>query len=149
MRLWRISSFADLTGEGGLRAEGRWHSRGQRIVYLAEHTASALLEVLVHLEIDVDDLPTSYQLHAVDIDDGASLDAIDDDALPADWRDRTDVTRAAGDRWLAENRTLLLRVPSAIVPFTSNWLLNPSHADRAIVRIADSFGVSFDPRLLR
>jgi RES domain-containing protein len=149
MRLWRISSFADLSGEGGLLAAGRWHSRGRRIVYLADHSASALLEVLVHLEVDMDDLPSAYRLHAADVDDAVSFDALDEKSLPADWRDSPDVTRAAGDKWVAENRTLLLRVPSAIVPFASNWLLNPRHADSAKARIVDSIHLPYDLRLLR
>jgi RES domain-containing protein len=50
MELWRISNYADLSGAGGLRAAGRWHSQGKRIVYLADHPSSALLEMLVHLD---------------------------------------------------------------------------------------------------
>ena len=62
MRLWRISNHASLTGEGGLYASGRWHTRGQRVVYLADHPASALLEVMVHLEIDAEDLPLALSV---------------------------------------------------------------------------------------
>lgn len=28
LTLWRISNYPDLSGKGGLEAEGRWHSRG-------------------------------------------------------------------------------------------------------------------------
>jgi len=149
VRLWRISNHADLAGQGGLRAAGRWHTRGARIAYLADHPASALLEVLVHLEIDLDDLPTSYQLHAVDIDQDVSSGTIEEDELPANWRDDATITRAVGDKWLTENRTLLLSVPSALVPFASNWLLNPSHPDSVKARIGNSYRVPYDPRLLR
>ena len=68
-RLWRISNHASLSGDGGLYASGRWHTRGRRVVYLADHPASALLEVMVHLEIDAEDLPTHYQLLGVDVPD--------------------------------------------------------------------------------
>lgn len=149
MKLWRISAYSDLSGEGGLLASGRWHSRGRRIVYLADHSASALLEVLVHLEVDMDDLPTSYQLLPVEIDDDLAFDAVEEKSLPNNWRDSADVTRALGDRWIAENRTLLLKVPSAIVPFASNWLLNPRHADSTKARILDPIRVPYDTRLLR
>jgi RES domain-containing protein len=149
VRLWRISNYADLAGDGGLRAAGRWHSRGKRIVYLADHPAAALLEVLVHLEVDMDDLPASYRLHAVDIDDSVAVETIDEDNLPPNWRDDATITRAIGDKWLAESRSLLLSVPSALVPFASNWLLNPGLPDSARVRIESSFYVPYDPRLLR
>jgi len=146
MRLWRISAHADLSGDGGLRTSGRWHSRGNRVVYLADHPASALLEVLVHLEVDPEDLPDSYQLLAVDIPDSVPFLAIGSDELPAGWPGRPELTRERGDRWLRDRRTVLLRVPSAIVPFAVNWLANPAHPDIADARIAGVFQAPFDPR---
>ena len=149
MRVWRISNFTDLSGDGGLRVAGRWHSRGRRIVYLSDHPASALLEVLVHLEVAPEDLPTNYQLLAIDAADDVPFDAVDADSLAADWDRDTAASRAHGDAWVESGHTALLRVPSAIVPFAFNWLLNPAHADAARVRIGAVRTVSFDPRLLR
>ncbi len=147
MRFWRISDFAELSGEGGLYGAARWHSRGRRIVYLADHPASALVEVLVHLEVDVQDLPTHYQLLAIDIPDDVTSATLQIADLPADWREHPVTTRREGDRWLAERRTALLRVPSAIIPFTSNVLLNPLHPHAGTVRIAETIRAPFDPRL--
>lgn len=63
MILWRISNHADLRGIGGLKAAGRWHSRGRPVVYLAESQPGALLEVLVHIDVTrVENLPTHYTL---------------------------------------------------------------------------------------
>jgi RES domain-containing protein len=149
MRLWRISSFDDLLGTGGLNADGRWHTRGRRIVYLADHPASALVEVLVHLEVDPDDLPRGYNILAVDLPDQTEFGSIEVGNLPGDWLANPSSTRAMGDRWLAESRTALLRVPSAIVPFAFNWLLNPVHADSAAAVVARVLPVPLDPRLLR
>lgn len=149
MRLWRISNYADLTGVGGLITSARWHSRGAEIVYLAESPAGALLERLVHLEIDPDDLPTHYQLLAVEIPDHSAFDIIDANDLPSGWRANDAATRPFGDRWLAAGRALLLRVPSAITPHTFNWLLNPKHADASAAQIVDVFSVPFDARLIR
>jgi RES domain-containing protein len=147
MRLWRISSHASLSGDGGLYASGRWHTRG-RIVYLADHPASALLEVMVHLEIDAEDLPTHYQLLGVDVPDDLKSDARDESALPADWREQPALSRALGDTWLREGATALLRVPSAIVPESANYLLNPAHADATRISIASAVRAAFDPRLM-
>src|SRR5437879_2331494 len=53
----RLSSdHAELDGAGGLLAARRWHTRGSRIVYCAPNPATSLVEVLVHIEIDSDDL---------------------------------------------------------------------------------------------
>lgn len=148
MRLWRISSHASLSGEGGLYASGRWHSRGRRIVYLADHPASALLEVLVHLEVDTEDLPTHYQLLDVDVPDGIAIARVDDGELPKGWRGDIGLTRARGDAWLSENAVALLRVPSAIVPEGSNYLLNPAHPDVAQISLTSAVRAAFDPRLM-
>jgi len=147
MRLWRSSDHADLSGRGGLRVSGRWHSRGTRIVYLSDYPASTLVETLVHLEIDPEDLPDAYQLLAVDIPDDVRFESVGEDQLPANWRDQTQLTRALGDRWLRDGRTALLRVPSAIVPFAVNWLLNPAHADAAHARVVQIIRAPFDRRL--
>ena len=147
MRLWRISNFASLSGEGGLRASGRWHSSGRRVVYLSDHPASALVEVLVHLEVDVEDVPASYQLLAVDFPDELTVDSIAKDALQPDWRTKIVATRTLGDRWLDAGKAALLRVPSAIVPYASNWLLNPAHGDAAKAVIAETIHAPFDARL--
>ena len=69
MFLWRISNHADLLGTGGLWASGRWHTSGRPVVYLAETAASALLEVLVLLELDEESMPSSYQLLKVEAAD--------------------------------------------------------------------------------
>ncbi len=82
MRLWRISNYADLTGAGGLTSSARWHSRGTKIVYLADHPASALLERLVHLEIDPEDLPSAYQLLAIEVPDHLAVERVEAGSLP-------------------------------------------------------------------
>lgn len=147
MRLWRISDFADLSGQGGLVAPARWHSLGRPLVYLADHPASALLEVLAHLEVDSEDWPDSYQLLAIDLPDDVSFE--DAPPLSADWRNEAAETQRIGDQWLGSNRTALLRVPSAIVPYSWNWLLNRMQPDSNLARIVEVVRAQFDPRLFR
>jgi RES domain-containing protein len=147
VRLWRISSYATLAGTGGLMSPGRWHSQRREVVYLAESPPGALLERLVHLEIDRDDLPLTYQLLAVEIPDGTAFDTVDEDHLPADWRSNEVSTWTTGDRWLEAAQACLLRVPSAITPHTFNWLLNPRHPDAAKSRIVEVMQFPFDRRL--
>ena len=149
MRLWRISNYVTLAGTGGLMSPGRWHSQRKEVVYLAESPPGALLERLVHLELDPDDLPRTYQLLAVEIPDGTAFDAVGNAELPPEWRSNDASTWTIGDRWLGADRTLLLRVPSAITPHTWNWLLNPRHRDAAQARIVEAIQTPFDPRLFR
>ena len=82
MRLWRTSNHASLSGDGGLYASGRWHLRGRRVVYLADHPASALVEIMVHLEIDAEDLPTHYQLLGVEVPNDVNVTPLLENSIP-------------------------------------------------------------------
>jgi RES domain-containing protein len=147
--LWRISNHSSLAGDGGLRVSGRWHTRGRRIVYCSQSPAAALLEVLVHFEIDVRDLPARYRLLKLHAPDDLVVEEVKLQDLPADWVERTDVRRAIGDRWLERGRSPLLMVPSAVAPETLNVLLNPAHGDAkqlAVVQVSDH---AIAPRFLR
>lgn len=150
MILWRISNHTDLIGLGGLKASARWHTRGRRIVYLSSTPASALLEVLVHLEIEEGHLPRFYKLLEIQAPDDVGIDKLDDFAkLPKGWPRKEAVTRALGDQWLHQNSAALLQVPSALVPRTSNFLLNPLHPEAAKIHVASVSRQVLDPRLLQ
>lgn len=146
MDLWRISNYSDLSGTGGLRAAGRWSSQGRRIVYLADHPSSALLEMLVHMDREL--IPSTYQLLRIDVPADLAIDVVDAAMLSADWRAEPIASRQIGDQWLDRFATALLRVPSAIGQ-GQNYLLNPTHPDAARVVVAEVLRAPFDPRLLK
>lgn len=147
MLLWRISNYADLSGAGGLRHSARWHTKGRPIVYTAEHPAGALSEFLVHL--DWADIPKMFQLVTVDVDDSVTAEHIEPRRLPKGWTAEIGISRTIGDEWLARCSSLLLRVPSVLVPGAFNMLINPSHPDAHKMRIAKSEKVPLDRRLAR
>lgn len=149
MILWRISNYADLSGHGGLLHRGRWHNRGRPIVYLAESAAGALLEVLVHAQAShPSELPRDFQLLEVEVPAQATIGS----ALVPDkvvWQHDLNLTRRLGDRWLHSAPSLLLRVPSAVLGRTDNWLLNPAHPQAVGCHIASALRYPFDARLSR
>lgn len=150
MRIWRISNFDDLSGIGGLKADGRWHDRGRYAVYAADHPASALLEVMVHLEIDFEDLPTTYQLLGIDVPDNLAVEMVgltDIEKISRDWADDPRVTRYVLRPWFEEARTAMVSVPSVIVPFAQNYIINPRHRDAARIRVSHVARYPHDLRL--
>ncbi|HVW79055.1 MAG TPA: RES family NAD+ phosphorylase [Alloacidobacterium sp.] len=144
MVFWRISRHRDLSGIGGLRAAGRWHYAGRAIVYLAESPASCLLEVCVHTSAN--DVPPEFTLLKIEGPEIA-IPSVGTHELSDDWRMRIEVTRDLGSTWLERNDSVLLRVPSAIVPETMNYLFNPSHANAAEFQIVEAITYPFDARL--
>lgn len=144
MILWRISRHLDLSGRGGIFFAGRWHHAGVPVVYLAETPAGALLETCVHTSNN--DVPPSFTLLKIVAPD-RTINTIEPSKLKRGWTARVEVTRELGSAWLKQARETLLRVPSALVPETFNYLLNPLRADARLFQIEESFVFPFDARL--
>jgi RES domain-containing protein len=148
MDLWRLTLHPSLDGEGGRLYAARWTSSGSPVVYLAASPPGALIEVLVHLELEERKLPPNYVLMRVSVPDDLSILSL---RVPTgdDWKSNLALTRSIGDAWLKSKRSALARVPSAILPTTFNYLLNPLHPDAASIAIVDSQSAILDPRLRR
>lgn len=147
--LWRVSNYASLDGVGGLYAAGRWHPKGHPIVYCSEDPSTALLETLVHLEIDAEDRPETFQVLKIQSKQPVSLDRVDSKVLGRDWTQDFRRTRELGDAWRNEKRTLLLEVPSVLVPERRNFLVNPAHPEMKKLRIVARYSHPFDARFFR
>lgn len=118
-------------------------------MYTAEHPALALLETLVHLEIEsLAGLPSHYRLLCIEAPDDLLRETVSDALLGKGWRTDFARTRAIGDAWLRGGAAALLSVPSAVAPNSRNWLVNPSHRDAEKLAIAWAAMVPFDERLV-
>jgi len=148
---WRIIKTKYLKeafdGEGARLYGGRWNSPGNRAVYAAAHASLAVLEVLVHLESSIP-LPT-YSLVQVTFNE-AHLEELGVDGLPPNWRSSPPPVevQSLGDHWIEEERSAILKIPSAVLPIESVYLMNPRHPDFESIRIYDPIPFSFDKRLL-
>jgi RES domain-containing protein len=85
----------------------------------------------------------------IEAPDDVNVERVSVDQLPADWPDKTEVTRALGDSWINSVSAALLTVPSAIVPETFNVLLNPAHQDAKRIVIVQAGEHAIDRRLLK
>ena len=135
-------------GEGARLYGGRWNSPGVPAVYASESRALATLEVLAGLQTN-SPLP-AYVLIPAEFDDSLVLE-VELKEVPADWRTHPPPpsTQQLGDVWIGEGRSAVLRVPSALVPKESNYVLNPRHPDFSAIRIGEAEPISIDPRLLK
>src|SRR6185437_5875435 len=147
MILWRVSNYQSLDGVGGLYVSGRWHTKGRPVVYCTLNPATALLETLVHMEIDSEDRPERFQVLRIEGPESLSIEKVEADSLSPNWAEDMNATQAIGDRWLFEKRSLLLRVPSVLVPETWNVLVNPLHVEVNLLKIIAMYEHPFDSRL--
>ena len=151
MRVWRICksehAATAFTGEGAMVYPGRWHHAGTRVVYCSENRALAALEQLVHLHRNR--LPVHFVCFGVEIPSGVSIRELRVEDLPAEWRRQPAPLelRDIGTGWAESAETVVLQVPSAVVPGEHNFLLNPRHADFSQLTIGDPEPFAFDERL--
>ena len=147
---WRIAKtrYANsaFDGEGARLNGGRWNTAGIRVAYAAQSVALATLEVLAGLQKT--SLLPFYSLISVQFDE-SDVDVLPLASLPANWRayPAPSELQALGDRWVAENRSLVLRVPSAIIETEANYLLNPMHASFASVTVSAASPFKINARL--
>jgi RES domain-containing protein len=151
LKAYRLSkaTYADraFDGEGARLNGGRWNAVGTPVVYLADSLPLAVLETLVHLERSR--VLDSFVWFEVAFEDALVLSLPDED-LPADWQSNPEPasTVAIGDTWTRRRASVLLRVPSAVVPQSGLYLLNPAHPDFGKVEIDKPLPFAFDTRLL-
>jgi RES domain-containing protein len=148
---WRIVkkryAAAAFDGEGARQYGGRWNSPGTAVVYLSESRALALLEVLVRLG-SRGPLP-AYVLVPVSFE-AQLVEILAPSSFPENWQHSPPnaATQSIGDIWVSEQRSVVLRVPSVIVPDEYNYLVDPSHPAIDQVNIGPVDELAMDPRLL-
>jgi len=134
------------SGEGARRYGGRWNSKGTAVLYAAGSASLAALEMLVHLRAE--HLLESYFLAPITFGEEL-VEVLEMKQLPSDWRDTPGprVLQELGDKWAAERRSAVLRVPSVIIASEHNYLLNPLHRDFRKCKIGKPQSFVFDSRL--
>ena len=151
MLVFRISQtkFANTLVAPGFA--GRWNSEGVSMNYTAGSASLSCLEVLAHksgaalnsgkfsmavIEMDADIFIEEIKLNKLQ-------------TLNAQWFKvlHYPITQKIGNQWLLDNKTAVLKVPSAIVDREYNYLLNPKHADFSKIKILDVTPFNFDNRL--
>ena len=147
--VWRIARRAyalDRFGIGAREDGGRWNRPGTGVIYAGGTIAIAALEKFVHL---AGVIPKDLVLVRVELpDDYSALSPAVGD-LPKDW-DLLQPGPASmdfGTRWARENRSLVLYVPSVLVPEERNAVINPGHSEFAGVKMTIERDFRFDPRM--
>ena len=146
--VWRIGDpdgrFPIYSEEGARRNEGRWHVKGQEVIYAAEHYGTAMLEKLAHYNSV---LPPNQHFIEIQIPSGVSYEVVTKDSLEG-W-DKSDAaeSREFGRRWLEEERSAILIVPSIVSREENNVLINPNHKDSSRIIVGREKPVRWDDRL--
>lgn len=138
----------DLSGTGAKLAGGRWNRKGIPVLYTSGSVSLATLEVLVHIPVSL--VPSNFSLVKISIPDYSIL-TVEKEKLPFGWDDLIplDSLKTVSDKWITENKFLVLKVPSAIVRSEFNYLINPQHEDFKTVSVKSVEPFRFDERLVK
>lgn len=149
MEVFRISSekYAKaLTASG---AANRWNYDNQFVLYTGNSRSLATLELVVHRASIQSDF--KYKIMVISIADEDHLyTQVKKEDLPKNWRQLTayPVLQKAGSKWYKNDESLVLKVPSVIIPLEYNYIINTRHVDFKenvkLVRLEDYF---WDKRL--
>jgi RES domain-containing protein len=131
--------------EGARLHGGRWSHKGTAVIYACSHVSLAVLELLVHSAV----LPKNMVLIAYDVPDAPPAGDWPHASLPTHWATYpfTASTQDLGTQWARDRSELARKVPSAVVPAETNWLLNPLHPGISSVKASLLGPFPFDPRL--
>jgi RES domain-containing protein len=146
-RLSKLKFAGDLTGKGAEKSGGRWNSQGTALVYTSESRALCTTEIAVHTPLG--NLPFNYQLISIELPDDIQIKELGAGELSAKWNSipHSHSTQVIGDKFVAEGKFMVLKVPSVVVPGEFNYLLNPKHPEFNKVKIKSIEPFNFDERL--
>ena len=136
---WRIGATTrdyaadDMSGNGAAKAPGRWNDKGQHVVYAGPTIAMSVLETAAH--INTNGFPLDRYLVRITIPAAlwAARTIVQVKKLPVGWDAIPESIIAVefGSKWYKSSKSLLLELPSVIVPEETILVINATHPDAA------------------
>lgn len=85
----------------------------------------------------------------IEIPDDLAITTITLKSLPDDWFsfEQMSLTQEMGEKWIRQEKTAILKVPSSIIPAESNYLINTNHPDFKFIKLLKSEPFVFDKRI--
>lgn len=138
---------SDISGNGAKLKGGRWNPKGIAVLYSSEHISLGLLEVLANANT-LEELQ-QLQLMELELPSTSLIEEIKAGKLKDEWYKDFDYSQYLGGEILKQNKSLLIKCPSAVVYQEFNYLINPLHADFKKIKVKRSDKFYFDHRLFK
>lgn len=130
MEVFRICKGSHAENLNSSGRANRWNKRGQHVIYTESLRSLATIELIVHRSAVVPSVP--YKVMVISIaDDYKFIRQVRKDELPVNWRTLAaySILQDIGAKWYDSQETLLLKVPSAIISYEYNYIINTEHPD--------------------
>jgi RES domain-containing protein len=150
MEVFRISTKRYSGSLSSSGTSNRWNFTGENVIYTGSSRSLATLELVVHRNAIKP--AGEYKVMVISIaDDDHLFRQIQASQLPQNWRSNLAYAQLQqiGSDWITRKETLILKVPSAIIPQEYNYIINTEHpAFRSKVKLIRSEDYFWDSRLL-
>jgi RES domain-containing protein len=148
-RLCRKEYVSDLSGRGAEINGGRWNSKGFATLYTSSSRALCAIEIVVHVPAGI--IPKDYFMVSIFIPDSEVVETISLEKLPDSWNNNpiSGSSQSIGNKFLNEQKAMVLKVPSAIIKDEWNYIVNPIHPNFKKVKIIAIEPFAFDTRLFK
>jgi len=116
-----------------LKASGvanRWNKEEEFIIYAGGSISLSTLELVAHR--NAIDIKSGYKLLFINLDVTESdITEIKLEHLPTNWKsiEAYPILQEMGSKWYQSKESLLLKIPSALVQWESNYLINVNHPE--------------------
>ncbi|KAA3610012.1 MAG: RES domain-containing protein [Calditrichaeota bacterium] len=133
-----------------LQASGfpaRWNSKGNFVIYTSASKALACLENIVHRSGE--GLNKLFKVMKIEIPENLPVEKVDESGLPDAWQEFTNLpfTQEIGDAWISQKSSVVLEVPSVIIPGEFNYIINQNHQNFKDIKLLQVDDFIFDSRL--
>ncbi len=151
MEVFRISrtQYAHYLIASG--AANRWNYENEYVIYTAGSRSLATLEMVVHRSaIQPNNAYTVVVIHISD--EEALFSNLQQKDLPQPWRQENayPLLQQLGSHWYQNKSSLVLRIPSAVIPNEYNYIINTAHPDfqEKNIKIVNRESYFWDDRLI-
>jgi len=150
MKAYRISKhkyLEDLSGRGAEIHGGRWNKVGTPLLYCCTNLSLAALEQLARNSLVL--LNKHFGFVELELPNSIEIKELNHTELPKNWRqdDPSEKTQSIGTKFIREQKSLVLKVPSAMLPFEYNLLINPLHKEFKSIKISNKGSLDLNVRM--
>lgn len=150
MEVFRITKELYTSVLSASGSANRWNMKGQQVIYTGSSRSLSSLELVVHRG-SIQPI-TTYKVMVISIaDDDYLIKQVQVKDLPANWRTLAGYSalQMIGSTWYTSQETLVLKVPSAIIVYEYNYIINTEHPEfRRTIQLARTEDYFWDSRLL-
>lgn len=150
MEVFRIATAQYATDLVSSGASNRWNKKGEFVIYAGSSRSLSTLELIVYRNFIKPEI--SYKVMVVSVaGDEQNIKTIKAEDLPDNWRkfEAYPKLQQMGSYWYNSKETLILKVPSAVIPYEFNYIINTEHIDfKSKVQLARTENYFWDGRLL-